>query len=126
MSLVYDEARIRAALFGAWSLESAVQWTLENPALGHCNVTAVLIHHLFGAEILRTRLPGVWHYYNRIGGKRADFTDSQFFIAGSPFAPPDPYQDRLSSRTDAMIGNPEREYETLKNAFLREFEGDPA
>lgn len=118
MALPYDEDRLRVALPKAWSLETAVQWRPENPALGQCNVTAAVICDLFGGEILRTRLPEVWHYYNRIEGRRVDFTDSQFTAPGAIFAAPERYDDEVATREDAMTGIPQREYDTLKAALL--------
>ncbi|MEM8688034.1 MAG: hypothetical protein AAGF81_11930 [Pseudomonadota bacterium] len=114
----YDELTIRKALRQSWSLETAPQWSAENPANGQCNVTAAVIYDLFGGEVLRTRMPGVWHYYNEIGGKRVDFSDSQFTDPGARFAAPDPYQDERSSRDAAMNGIPEREYQALKSALI--------
>ena len=74
----FDEAVVRAALERSWSLDTAQQWSAENPANGQCNVTAAVVYDLFGGEVLRTRYPAVWHYYNRIDGVRCDLTDSQF------------------------------------------------
>ncbi len=118
MTLAYDERCLRAALMNAWSLETAVQWTQENPALGQCNVTAAVVFDLFGGEILRTRLPEVWHYYNRIADQRVDFTDSQFTAPGARFATPERYDDEVTTREDAMTGIPQREYDALKAALL--------
>ena len=118
MPLAYDEAAVRAALPGAWSPATAVQWTAENPALGQCNVTAAVIHDLFGGRILRTRLEHVWHYYNEIGGRRVDFTDSQFTAPGPLFPAPDPYDDEVTTREAAMTGIPDREYDTLRAALV--------
>ncbi|MEM8852651.1 MAG: hypothetical protein AAGD34_03060 [Pseudomonadota bacterium] len=117
-TLSYDEGRLRAALAQAWSLETAKQWTPENPASGQCNVTAAVVFDLFGGDILRTRLPGVWHYYNRIDGARVDLTDSQFDAPGALFPRPDIYEDHVSTREAAMVGIPQREYDTLRQALL--------
>ncbi|MBY5933296.1 hypothetical protein KUV51_09830 [Tateyamaria omphalii] len=114
----FDEDRVRVALETAWSLDTAKQWSKENPANGQCNVTSAVIHDLFGGEVLRTRYPGVWHYYNRIGGRRCDLTDSQFVRPDARFAAPDPYEDELSDRDAAMDGIPQREYDALKAALL--------
>ncbi len=118
MMAVFDEDRVRQALDEAWSLETAVQWSAENPANGQCNVTAAVIHDLFGGDILRTRYPEFWHYYNRIDGRRVDLTDSQFTRPGARFAAPDRYEDELSDKNAAMEGIPEREYQALRNALL--------
>ncbi|MEM9224006.1 MAG: hypothetical protein AAGB11_16620 [Pseudomonadota bacterium] len=118
--MIFDEERVRVALEEAWSLNTAKQWTKENPANGQCNVTSAVIHDLFGGEVLRTRYPTIWHYYNRIEGKRCDLTDSQFVRPGARFPAPDPYEDELTDRDTAMVGIPQREYDALKKALLGE------
>jgi hypothetical protein len=119
VKMTFDEARIRAALRQAWSPETAVQWTEENPALGQCNVTAAVICDLFGGKVLRTRYPDIWHYYNEIDGARYDLTDSQFKDPGAVFQAPEVYQDDVSTKEAAMEGIPQREYDTLRAALLR-------
>ena len=119
-TMVFNEERVRAALETAWSLETAKQWSKENPANGQCNVTTVVIHDLFGGEILRTPYPEVWHYYNRIDGQRFDLTDSQFIRPDARFPAPDPYEDQLSNRNTAMQGIPQREYDALNKALVDE------
>ncbi|MEO1306668.1 MAG: hypothetical protein AAFV38_01720, partial [Pseudomonadota bacterium] len=119
-SVEFDEAGVRMALRKAWSIETAQQWSAENPANGQCNVTAALIHDLFGGEVLRTRMKGIWHYYNRINGVRMDLTDSQFTDPGARFDPPDGYDDDLSSPEAALQTIPQSEYDTLKSRLLQE------
>ena len=116
--LTFDEARLRSALRASWSLETASQWSVENPANGQCNVTAALVYDLFGGEVLRTRCADVWHYYNRIDGVRMDLSDSQFTDPGARFDLPDPYLDELSTRDAAMATIPQREYDALRVALL--------
>lgn len=120
--MTFDETTIRKALPEAWSSETAVQWTAENPASGQCNVTAAVIFDLFGGEVLRAQLGEVWHYYNRINGKRCDLTDSQFSAPGALFEAPKSYDDEVSSRDAAMKGIPQVEYDTLKRALLARLE----
>lgn len=118
MKLEFDEMKIRKALEAAWSRETAKQWSEENPANGQCNVTTAVVYDLFGGEILRTPYPEVWHYYNRIDGKRTDLTDSQFTRPGARFEAPAQYKDEMSTRDEAMEGTLQSEYETLKKALL--------
>lgn len=118
--MVFDEGQIRAALEKAWSLNTAKRWSAENPANGQCNVTAAVIYDLFGGEVLRTRYPTVWHYYNRIDGKRYNLSDSQFVRPGARFAAPDEYQDELTDRDSAMQGIPQREYDALKQGLFNQ------
>lgn len=116
--LTFDEAKVRSALAKAWSKDTAIQWTEENPASGQCNVTAAVIYDLFGGEILRTWIPDVWHYYNRIDGKRLDLTDSQFHAPGARFEAPSLYDDDATTRQAALETIPDREYNALRKALL--------
>lgn len=93
----FDPDDVQRTLRKSWSLSTASQWTASNPAAGQCNVTSLLIHELFGGELLKTQLPAGNHFYNRIEGKRYDFTASQF---DRPIA----YMDVPASRTDAELG----------------------
>ena len=121
--MIFDEERVRLALEKAWSLDTAKQWSRENPANGQCNVTSAVIHDLFGGEILRTRYPDVWHYYNSIDGKRCDLTDSQIVRPNARFPPPVRYDDELSDRDTAMEGIHQREYDELRKALIAELLG---
>lgn len=42
------------------------------------HVTALLVQELFGGDFLKTPLSAGDHFYNRIEGRRYDFTASQF------------------------------------------------
>ncbi len=109
----FNEPQLRSVLATAWSLETAKQWTPDTPAAGQCNVTTVVVHDLFGGDILKTSLPDydVDHYYNRIDGVGVDLTDGQF-------SAPVSYDDELASRADAMQYVLDSEYETLRAALL--------
>lgn len=106
----FSEKKIRSALSKSWSPQTAIQWKPENPALGQCNVTALLIEEMFGGRILKTKLQEGYHYYNEIKGYRYDFTDSQFTSQME-------YDDLQSSREEAERGVTIDEMEALKNAF---------
>ena len=106
----FDPDKVARALQKAWSPASARQWTAENPAAGQCNVTALLVFQLFGGELLKTPLPEGDHFYNRIDGRRYDFTNSQFT---QPIA----YLDLAATRTDAERGANEAELTALTSAF---------
>lgn len=53
---------ITDALLQSWSLQSSSKWTKDNPAKGQCGVTALVVNDLFGGEIMKTKLPGGWHF----------------------------------------------------------------
>jgi hypothetical protein len=106
-----DIRRISDILLKSWSLESSSRWLEENPACGQCGVTALVINDIFGGEILKTNILGVWHFYNRIDDNRYDFTVSQF--SGMPR-----YMDVLSSREEAFTDTSEAQYENLKSKVM--------
>lgn len=99
-----------ALLRQCWSPQTSGGWKQENPARGQCNVTALLVHELFGGDILKTPLPEGDHFYNRIDGQRVDLTDSQFDF-------PVAYLDLRSDRNEALAGTSIANYEALKSAF---------
>jgi len=111
----FEEIKVLEALRKSWSLQTARQWQADNPALGQCNVTALVIHDLFGGEILKTRIAGGAHFYNRLEGRRFDFTSSQF-------DKPVDYTDDAASSEEARTGAAESEYETLKSGFLSHYD----
>jgi hypothetical protein len=49
----FDPYEVQSALRKAWSLSTAIQWTPANPAAGQCNVTSLLIHEIFGGDLLK-------------------------------------------------------------------------
>ena len=111
--MTFDPQQVARCLRKSWSLATARQWTKENPAAGQCNVTALLVHELFGGDLLMTRLPEGDHFYNRIDGRRYDFTESQF-------REPICYADLLTTRSEAERGATSSEVAALKAAFVRE------
>ncbi|MBR0722678.1 YunG family protein [Bradyrhizobium manausense] len=109
----FDPHAVQTALFKAWSSSTASQWTADNPAAGQCNVTALLIHELFGGDLLKTPLPAGDHFYNQIGGRRYDFTASQF---DQPIA----YVDLPANRAEAEQGATSGQLAELREAFQRQ------
>ena len=41
---------------------------------GQDGLISLLIHDVFGGDILKTHINKYWHFYNRIEGERVDFT----------------------------------------------------
>lgn len=96
-----------------WSIQSSSLYTPANPAKGQCGVTSLVIQDYLGGEILKTKLPGGWHFYNLISGERHDFTSSQFSETIM-------YEDLPSSREEAFLDTNEQQYAYLKEAFFKE------
>lgn len=46
----------------------------KRPVNGQDTIISLLIHDIFGGEILKTHKNKGWHFYNRINGERVDFS----------------------------------------------------
>jgi hypothetical protein len=97
----------------AWSIETSGKWRRDNPACGQCSVTALVVQDVLGGELLKTRVAGAWHFYNRIDGRRWDLTSSQF-------ATPIGYDDLPSSRQEALADTSKQKYVVLVERLARE------
>ena len=109
----FDPAAALARLRRAWSRETSGTWRADNPALGQCNVTAMMLHRLHGLEMRKTLLPAGWHFYNWHDGTRLDLTASQF-------AGPVPYDDLPATADEAHRGVTDAELDALTARYLSE------
>jgi len=82
------------------------------------SVTALLIHDVFGGEILKTHRRKTWHFYNRINGLRIDFSKHELAKSGSKIRP----DDLPSSRDEASNYIESADYMTFYMRFIRVFE----
>lgn len=84
---MYTLTQIERAIRASWSLDTADEddgWTPDNPARGQCDVTSLVVHDIFGGEILAAdvfrdgeRVEA--HMWNRLpGGLELDLTREQF------------------------------------------------
>jgi hypothetical protein len=68
---------VREALRRSRKLEFNSEMNLEKPTVGEDSLISLLIHDIFGGEILKTPKKKGWYFYNRIDGLRIDFTRSE-------------------------------------------------
>jgi len=100
---------VRRALAASWGPGSSTLWTPERPVGGHCGVSTLVAHDHLGGEILKSRFGTIWHFYNRIDGKRVDFTECQF-------ESPHDYCDLPSDRGEAFADTNAEQYACLSTA----------
>ena len=117
MNIEFDYELVRSALEKSWSERTCCIFDKENPSYGQCAQTSIVVNEFFGGEILRTIgwSPDRRHFYNRINGKRNDFTADQF---------EDPrdsheieYKDWPSSLEEALTETDEIQVSELRRAF---------
>jgi hypothetical protein len=77
------------------------------------SLVSLLIHDIFGGEILKTHKRNRWHFYNRVDGERIDFTQKRVKsdFEDIPSDPEEPFN--YIDKTD---------YLTFFNSFIRAFE----
>lgn len=78
---------LRELVERSWSIDTTYcveTYAGADPAHGQCAVTSVLLHAVFGGDLVRGRAVGdgfdVWHYWNRVGGLDIDLTWRQFAV----------------------------------------------
>lgn len=76
---------------------------------------SLLIHDIFGGEILKTHMRKKWHFYNRIDGERVDFTKTRK-SAGTNFEDIPATQDETFNSVD------QADYSSFLMRFVRAFE----
>jgi hypothetical protein len=100
-----------------WSRETSYdpeKWTPENPTHGQCAITALVIQDLLGGDLLRAKVNGAEHYWNRLPDSRElDLTRNQFGSALTITAP-----DRVSREYVLSFSNTLRRYEQLSRLFM--------
>ncbi len=115
MDARFEVQAVHTALRQAWSTCSSSKWTADDPAAGQCSPTALVVQEHFGGAILKTPFDGAWHFYNRIGGQRFDFTAEQFGVAPV-------YEDNLATREEVLLDCPEEQHAALARGFLTAWE----
>jgi hypothetical protein len=82
------------------------------------SLISLLIHDIFGGEILKTRLKKGWHFYNRVEGKRFDFTGSDI----SKYADDTKFEDIPSTPDEICNYFEDTEYSNFLMRFVWAFE----
>ncbi len=73
--------QLQQAIRSAWCQETSADlaWSTENPSLGQCAVTALIVQDFMGGVLMRAEVTGGSHYWNRLpDGTELDLTRDQF------------------------------------------------
>jgi hypothetical protein len=109
---------VREALKQSSRLDSESETTTGFKANDQDSLISLLIHDIFGGEILKTHKKNGWHFYNRIDGLRIDFTRSEI---GRP-CKENRFQDIPSTPDETYAYFEQVEYSTFLLRFVRAFE----
>ena len=72
-----NRTEVQEALRRSQESDSRLKLNKKKPVNGQDTVISLMIHDIFGGEILKTHKKKGWHFYNRIDGERVDFSKSK-------------------------------------------------
>jgi hypothetical protein len=109
---------VRKALKQAIEVDYKPELNPYNTSDNQSSVISQVIYDIFGGEILKTHNKKGWHFYNRINGKRFDFTETE---SGTPSGSRH-FEDILSTPDDTYKYFGEENYSTFFMKFIGAFE----
>jgi hypothetical protein len=109
---------VQQALNQAWDLENIPGSMTNKRTVGQSRTISRLIYEIFGGEILKTHMKKDWHFYNRIDGKRVDFTGSEIVKSSRD----NRFGDIPSTPDETYNYFEQEDYTTFFIRFIRAFE----
>ena len=115
---MFNRIVVQEALKRTWVLDNNPGLTPKNSLDGQDSVNSLLIHDIFGGDILKTRNKKGWHFYNRIDGERIDFTGSKM----GKTVKDNFFEDIPSTPDETHNYFSQEDYSTFFMRFVRVFE----
>jgi hypothetical protein len=115
---MFDRKVVQEALKRTWTLDNNPGRKSDNYANDQDSVISLLIHDIFGGEILKTHKKKGWHFYNRINGERMDFTISEMDKSSGD----NRFEDIPSTPDETYNYFQQDDYSTYFTRFIRVFE----
>lgn len=106
------------ALKRSLTLNPDIKTQSGDPSIGQDTLISLLMHDIFGAEILKTHTKKDWHFYNRIDGEVVDFTIKK--VKKSPDNPR--FENIPSTPAETSDYVDQNDYSTFLMSFVRAFE----
>ena len=107
---------LESMLKKSWTKDTCVAscrdgWSEENPCVGQCAITALIVNDYIGGKIMRCMTSTGSHYFNMIDGIVVDLTKDQFEERV-------PYEESSERTREYLLSNEDtknRYFELLKN-----------
>jgi hypothetical protein len=115
---IFNKMIVYEALKRSQAPEPAGRLTHKSHSDGQDSTISLMIHDIFGGEILKTHKKKNWHFYNRINGERVDFTGSE--MGGSSLA--NEFEDIPSSPDETSDYIDQVDYSAFFMRFVKAFE----
>jgi len=109
---------VQKALKQTLAMENNHGLKTNKPADDQSSIISRLIYDTFGGEILKTHKKKGWHFYNRIDGKRVDFTVLKKVKSSKIIH----FEDFLSTPDETYNYFAQEDYATFFMRFIRAFE----
>jgi Acetyltransferase (GNAT) domain len=108
--LVLDD--VVEAIKQSWSASSSRRYSEQEPSLGQCAASALVLQDLIGGTILKQLVPEGMHFYNQIDSKAVDATGAQY-IRGH-----DIISSHIASVADAQRACTDEQFFALRSAVV--------
>ncbi len=115
---MFKRMTVLKALKKCWASDFSNRLTTSKPPNDQDSVTSLIIYDIFGGEILKTPKKKGWHFYNRIEGKRIDFTNSELENASLDNG----FEDIPSNPEEVCDYFETEDYTTLHRRFIIAYE----
>ena len=115
---MFDRTVVQEALKHSLELDDKPEVSPDNQTDDQDSVVSLMIHDIFGGEILKTHKKKGWHFYNRINGERIDFTRSEMGKSSED----NRFEDIPSTPDETYNYFQEEDYSTFLMRFVRTFE----
>lgn len=113
--IMFNKKIVREALNESLALENNPKTgPPESQPEGQDTFISLLIHDIFGGEILKTRKNRGWHFYNRVDGERVDFSNTD--------ASNEKFEDIPTTPDETYNYVVKEDYTTFFMRFIRAFE----
>jgi hypothetical protein len=115
---MFNRIVVQEALKSTWLSDNYSGLKTDKNAVVQDSEISLLIHEIFGGEILKTHKRKGWHFYNRINGERIDFTQTQ--TDKSSFY--NRFEDIPSTPAETQNYFSQEDYSTFFMKFVKAFE----
>jgi hypothetical protein len=115
---MFNRMVVQEALKSSLSQDNTPGTKINKPATSQDRFISLLIHDIFGGEILKTHIRRGWHFYNRIDGERIDLTRSN----RADYAGDKRFEDIPSTPGETCNNVEQVDYSVFFMRFVRAFE----
>jgi hypothetical protein len=115
---MFNKMIVYEALKRSQAPESIGRLTHKSHSDDQDSTISLMIHDIFGGEILKTHKKKNWHFYNRINGERVDFTGSEMGESSKV----NKFEDIPSTPDETYDYIDEADYSTFFMGFVKAFE----